>query len=95
MTTPALFNVSLSARSLPEPLLCPVCGNGLTVDPCWVSPHWLCSSGHTYSNLRVLVAELYERGWLSPDATREGQSDPAPAADPVVHRRVEWAFPSG
>jgi hypothetical protein len=36
----------------------------LVVDQCWLSPHWLCPSGHSYSNLRVLIAELRERGWL-------------------------------
>jgi hypothetical protein len=36
----------------------------LAVDYCWVSPHWICDNGHSYSNVRVLIAELEERGWL-------------------------------
>lgn len=57
----------ISALSLPVALRCPLCGNSLTVDPCWVSPHWLCPRGHGYSNLSVLIAELRARGWLSED----------------------------
>jgi hypothetical protein len=46
-------------------LRCPLCGNSLTQDPWWLSPHWICAQGHSYSNIRVLTAELKERGWLS------------------------------
>lgn len=53
-----------NALALPAALRCPICGNALTVDFCWVSPHWICAEGHTYSNISVLVAELDERGWL-------------------------------
>ena len=41
-----------------EPLSCPLCGGALRLDSWWISPHWLCSSGHSYSNVRVLDAEL-------------------------------------
>ncbi len=43
-----------------EPLSCPLCGGALRLDSWWISPHWLCSSGHSYSNVRVLDAELRE-----------------------------------
>jgi hypothetical protein len=48
-------------------LRCPLCGNPLSRDPWWVSPHWLCTEGHSYSNVGVLTAELRERGWLADD----------------------------
>lgn len=43
-----------------EPLSCPLCGGALRLDSWWISPHWLCNSGHSYSNVRVLDAELRE-----------------------------------
>ena len=49
---------------LPDALRCPLCGKALAQDPLWTSPHWLCPAGHSYSNVRVLLAELRERGWL-------------------------------
>ena len=48
-------------------LHCPLCGNLLQQDPWWISPHWICAQGHSYSNIRVLTAELRERGWLPDD----------------------------
>lgn len=45
-------------------LRCPLCGSLLARDDLWTSPHWLCPEGHSYSNIRVLLAELAERGWL-------------------------------
>lgn len=53
------------ATMAPVALRCPLCGDRLTVDLCWVSPHWLCPNGHSYSNTRALMAELDERGWLT------------------------------
>ncbi len=44
-----------------EPLTCPICCGALRLDSWWISPHWLCASGHSYSNLRVLDAELREQ----------------------------------
>ncbi|HLZ72116.1 MAG TPA: hypothetical protein VKV26_19595 [Dehalococcoidia bacterium] len=44
-----------------EPLTCPVCSAALRLDSWWISPHWLCASGHSYSNLNVLAAELREQ----------------------------------
>lgn len=65
MTQPA---VSPSNESPPPgPLRCPLCGNALSLDPWWSSPHWLCPAGHSYSNMRVLFDELRERGWLPAD----------------------------
>jgi hypothetical protein len=59
---------TLSAtQSLPATLRCPLCGKALAVDYCWISPHWICANGHSYSNIRVLMAELDERGWLEDD----------------------------
>ncbi|HEY7293553.1 MAG TPA: hypothetical protein VH916_00875, partial [Dehalococcoidia bacterium] len=46
---------------LGEPLPCPLCGGALRLDSWWISPHWLCGAGHSYSNLRVLDAELREQ----------------------------------
>lgn len=46
--------------ALAEPLSCPLCGGALRLDSWWISPHWLCASGHSYSNIRVLDAELRE-----------------------------------
>lgn len=52
------------SRALPSTPRCPLCSMTLAVDYCWVSPHWICDNGHSYSNVRVLIAELEERGWL-------------------------------
>lgn len=49
------------APSLPEPLHCPLCAGRLSRDPLWLSCHWLCENGHSYSNVEVLIAELHER----------------------------------
>ncbi len=48
-------------QALSEPLPCPLCGQALHRDPLWSSPHWLCVRGHSYSNVRVLLAELHAR----------------------------------
>lgn len=58
-----------STRSLPATVRCPLCGTTLAIDYCWVSPHWICTNGHSYSNVRVLITELAERGWLTDDET--------------------------
>jgi hypothetical protein len=66
-----VIDVSRSTFPLAETLVsaarlrCPLCGNSLQQDPWWLSPHWICAEGHSYSNIRVLTAELRERGWLS------------------------------
>ena len=50
---------------LPAALLqCPRCARPLARDSLWASPHWLCPAHHGYSNVRVLLTELRERGWL-------------------------------
>ena len=46
-------------------LRCPLCSGALKQDPWWLSPHWICEQGHSYSNVRVLTDELRERGWLT------------------------------
>ena len=63
-----------SARALSprETLRCPLCGGPLNLDSLWVSPHWLCPRGHSYSNTDALVAELdseYRPGVRRPPAT--------------------------
>ncbi len=50
----------------PTVLPCPLCANPLHRDPWWASPHWYCRMGHGYSNPRVLIAELRERGLWPP-----------------------------
>jgi hypothetical protein len=68
-----VIDVSRSTFPLAESLVpagrlrCPLCGNPLQQDPWWLSPHWICAEGHSYSNIRVLTAELRERGWLPED----------------------------
>jgi hypothetical protein len=47
-----------------QALRCPICGGRLAQDLWWRSLHWLCPQGHSYSNVRALIAELRERGWL-------------------------------
>jgi hypothetical protein len=49
-------------------LRCPLCSGALKQDPWWLSPHWICEQGHSYSNVRVLTDELRERGWLTREA---------------------------
>lgn len=39
-------------------LNCPLCHNALIPDALWLTPHWLCARGHSYSNVRALIAEL-------------------------------------
>lgn len=56
-STPALASIPALPR-------CPLCGQHLSVDACWATPHWLCPNGHGYSNPRTLLLELEERGWL-------------------------------
>ena len=50
--------VTAAAISTRDPLHCPLCGGTLRLDSWWHSPHWLCTSNHSYSNLRVLDEEL-------------------------------------
>jgi hypothetical protein len=51
--------------SLPPPVAtaapCPLCGLPLQRDQ-WCAPRWTCAAGHGYSNVRVLIAELEEKG---------------------------------
>jgi len=54
------------ARFLGADLLCPRCGRALERDPLWSRPYFVDDEGHAYSNMRVLVAELRERGWMPP-----------------------------
>jgi hypothetical protein len=51
------------------PVGCPLCGGALHIDPWWLSPHWICQNGHSYSNMRVLEAELRERAARASNAT--------------------------
>lgn len=66
--TPLLADMLAQA----ERLRCPLCGNPLQQDPWWLSPHWICEEGHSYSNIRVLTAELRERGWLPEELSHTG-----------------------
>jgi len=50
-----------NASSNLGPLFCPLCGGVLQLDSWWLSPHWLCPKGHSYSNILVLDAELQQR----------------------------------
>ncbi len=50
---------------------CPRCGGTLRQDPLWSSPNLADDQGHTYSNVRALVVELYQRGMLN--AAGDGQ----------------------
>ena len=43
---------------------CPRCGGMLRQDPLWTRPNLADDQGHTYSNIRALVVELYQRGML-------------------------------
>jgi hypothetical protein len=56
------------AATASERLRCPLCTGSLKQDPWWLSPHWICEQGHSYSNVRVLTDELRERGWLTREA---------------------------
>jgi hypothetical protein len=64
------------ADALPDGLRCPLCGNPLSRDTLWTSPHWLCPAGHSYSSPRVLLAELQERGWLPAGVRPSGAVGP-------------------
>jgi hypothetical protein len=43
---------------------CPRCGATLRRDPLWSTPHLSDDAGHSFSNIRALVVELYQRGTL-------------------------------
>ena len=43
---------------------CPRCGGTLRQDPLWSRPNLADDQGHTYSNIRALAVELYQRGML-------------------------------
>ena len=62
-----------------DSLRCPLCSSVLKVEPSLSRPHWYCAQGHSYSNIKVLVAELGERGWLP---YQDGES--ATAGDDAV-----------
>lgn len=66
-TLPTSFPLARTAPA-PEQLRCPLCTSTLTQDPWWLSPHWICEQGHSYSNVRVLSDELRARGWLTREA---------------------------
>jgi hypothetical protein len=71
---------------------CPRCGDTLRRDPLWTTPNLADEQGHSFSNIRALVVELYQRGMLRPEGLiahprrreREiahntpGQPEPAP-----------------
>jgi hypothetical protein len=44
---------------------CPRCGATLRRDPLWSTPHLADDYGHSFSNIRALVVELYQRGTLT------------------------------
>ncbi len=61
------------AGVLSGPLPCPLCDRPLQRDDLWISPHWLCPKGHSYSNQDILIAELRERGLIPSDAREARQ----------------------
>jgi hypothetical protein len=52
------------ARLLGAQPACPRCGLALVRDRLWSRPYFVDDAGHAYSNMRVLIEELRERGWL-------------------------------
>jgi hypothetical protein len=46
---------------------CPRCGDTLRRDPLWTTPNLADGQGHSFSNIRALVVELYQRGMLGPE----------------------------
>jgi len=46
---------------------CPRCGGTLRRDPLWTQPNLADEQGHSFSNIRALVVELYQRGMLGPE----------------------------
>jgi hypothetical protein len=46
---------------------CPRCGGTLRRDPLWSTPNLADEQGHSFSNIRALVVELYQRGMLGPE----------------------------
>ena len=46
---------------------CPRCGGTLRRDPLWTTPNLADEQGHSFSNIRALVVELYQRGMLGPE----------------------------
>jgi hypothetical protein len=52
------------ARLLGSELVCPRCGLPMRRDTLWSRPYFVDDENHAYSNVRVLVEELRERGWL-------------------------------
>jgi hypothetical protein len=46
---------------------CPRCGDTLRRDPLWSTPNLADDQGHSFSNIRALVVELYQRGMLGPE----------------------------
>jgi hypothetical protein len=45
---------------------CPRCGHMLRQDPLWSIPNLADDCGHSFSNVRALMVELYQRGMLRP-----------------------------
>ena len=52
------------AQLLGPEVPCPRCRRTLRRDPLWSRPYFIDDASHTYSNIRVLVEELREQGWL-------------------------------
>ncbi len=53
-------------RYLGPEVPCPRCGDTLRQDSLWSTPNLADARGHTFSNIRALVVELYQRGMLRP-----------------------------
>ena len=51
-------------RYLGPEVRCPRCGDTLRQDSLWSKPNLADAHGHTFSNIRALVVELYQRGVL-------------------------------
>jgi len=67
---------------LGEQVPCPRCGGTLRQDALWSTPNLADERGHTFSNIRALVVELYQRGMLGPDGLAQGPAREPDAAAP-------------
>ena len=51
-------------QALGPEVTCPLCGSILRRDRLWSRPYFVDEHQHGYSNVRVLIQELHERGRL-------------------------------
>jgi hypothetical protein len=59
-------------------------------DPLWTTPNLADEQGHSFSNIRALVVELYQRGMLGPEGLtahpRQRSRTPTPATPESIDR---------